>query len=598
MMSIFKKNKIFVLAAIALWLIASSDGKAGECGFNLKKISPSSAHPLIERLRDERFGHSRLRVIIETNKPGDIFGRIESIVPGNIFYFNNFCTTDVSVETIYRLVQLPIIKNIYIMGLASPKDTPCNVSNVIVGIIDRGIDWKSECFTDKTTGKSRILYYWDQTAWQSSGFFSGIPYGVEYTGNQLEQCKTTSDNSIPYDLGHGWLIAAVAAGNPQIKDIHGNQLLKVITIDSPVIPVNISARESSIFDAIAYITGKARQLNAKCVINLSYSKHFGPHTKDHLFTRAIDSLLDESSLLIVAAGNDGKKNIYAEKEFKRKTDMEFKTVKEIPFIDNHPEMFNVEIELWVDKEYEVEITLTSPTGNIYGPVPDGKYESYLKEGNIFIANAVSNEVGNQKGLFISLKAYKNQLPPDGIWNIGLKHSMNHSGGVVRTWITKSGICESNFKIQENEKYLKSVSALAFGKNIISVGSFEIVNNNELKEAPYSNFVQRKRDCNGTKPDMLTFGKVSLMVPEHHYPFIQDGTSVSCALITRLITCIWENKPGLKAQTLKKALQGKAMNLTEYEYRWVGMPQFHLEKAEPIISSLTNKIKEEENKNEI
>lgn len=595
-MGIFKKNKIFVLAAIALWLIAGSHGKAGEQHFYLKKISPPSAHPLIERLEDEKFSNTRFRVIIETNEPGDIF-RIESIDSENRFYFSNFCTADVSVKTITRLVELPIIKNIYIMNLSTPPKKTYNVSNVIVGVIDRGIDWKSECFTDKSTGKSRILYYWDQTAVQSSGFLSGVPYGVEYNRNQLEQCKITSDNSIPYTLGHGWLIAAAAAGNLQIKDIHGNQLFKAITIDSSIILVNISAGKSSIFDAIAYITGKARQLKTKCVINLSYSKHFGPHTKNHLYIRAIDSLLDENSLLIVAAGNDGKKNIYTEKEFKGKTDIKFKTIKEKPLIDNHPERFNVDIELWMNKEFEVEITLTSPTGNIYGPVPDGKYENYLKEGNIFIANAISNEVGNQKGMLISLKAYNDQLPPDGAWNIRLKHSMSHLDGVARAWITKSSICETNFEIHENEKCLKSISALAFGKNIISVGSFEITNNNELKEAPYGNLIKRKRTGKGTKPDILTSGRISLMVPEHHDPFTQDGTSISAALITRLIVYIWENNPVLKSQALKKALQGKTVNLSEYEFQWVGLSQFRLEKAGTIISSLINKSRRK-NKNEI
>ncbi len=223
------------------------------------------------------------------------------------------------------------------MNLSPRGNIPdLDVSNVIVGIIDRGIDWKSECFSDKTTGKSRILYYWDQTVTQSSGFLPAIPYGVEYTGSQLRQCKTTGQNSIPYDLGHGWLIAAAAAGNVQIQDIRTNQLLESITIDSSIILVNTSAGKSSILDAIAYIITKAKQLKAKCVINLSYSKHFGPHTRDYLYVTAIDSLLDENSLLVVPAGNDGKRGIYTEKKFNRETGIKFKTIKDKSLIRNHP----------------------------------------------------------------------------------------------------------------------------------------------------------------------------------------------------------------------------------------------------------------------
>jgi hypothetical protein len=204
-------------------------------------------------------------------------------------------------------------------------------------------------------------------------------------------------------------------------------------------------------------------------------------------------------------------------------------------------------------------------------------------------------VGHQKGVLISLKVYKDKLPPDGTWNIRLKHSMRQFGGGVRAWITKSSVCESHFEIQQNEKCFKTISSLAFGKNVISVGSFKVINNKELKEAPYGNFVKRNRSYKEIKPNVLTFGKVSLMVPEHHDPFVQDGTSVSTALITRLITYIWENNLDLKSQTLKNALLGKAVNLTEYEYQWKGASQFRLEKVGTIITSLINKSRR---KNEI
>ena len=121
--------------------------------------------------------------------------------------------------------------------------------------------------------------------------------------------------------------------------------------------------------------------------------------------------------------------------------------------------------------------------------------------------------------------------------------------------------------------------------------------NELKEAPYGNLIKRKKTGKGTKPDVLTSGNISLIVPEHHDPFTQNGTSISASLITRLIVYIWENNPTLKSQALKKAFQGKAVNLSEYEFQWVGLSRFRLEKAGAIISSLINKSRRK-NKNEI
>ncbi len=197
-------------------------------------------------------------------------------------------------------------------------------------------------------------------------------------------------------------------------------------------------------------------------------------------------------------------------------------------------------------------------------------------------------MSNQKGLFISLKAYEDQLPPDGTWSIRLTHSSRHMFSVLRAWITKSNICETNFETLENEKQLKTVSAMAFGKSIISVGSFEISNNDELKETSYSGLCQRKGAAVETKPDVLTFGKVSMTVPEHHNPFIRNGTSISSALITRLIAYIWESNPTLESRALKKVLQEKAVNLSKYEFQWVGLSQFRLEKAGAIISPLINK----------
>ncbi len=87
---------------------------------------------------------------------------------------------------------------------------------VIIGFIDTGIDYQHSAFLkdDKTT---RILSIWDQSI-DSSNHPSGFLYGTEYKSEEINDALKNEDplSIVPSTdlIGHGTMIAGVAAGSP------------------------------------------------------------------------------------------------------------------------------------------------------------------------------------------------------------------------------------------------------------------------------------------------------------------------------------------------------------------------------------------------
>lgn len=191
-------------------------------------------------------------------------------------------------------------------------DSPLNASytgkNVIVGIIDSGIDWRHEDFrslADPT--KSRILYIWDQTD-TLGGKPVGFSYGTEWTKAQIEDeidgtpagvVRHKDDN--PDAGGHGTHVSGTAGGN------------KGIAPDADIIVVGLDFEHStSVVDGANYIYTKAAELDRPAVINASVGSHYGPHDGSGAESMALDQLITAAPgrAFCASAGNEGSDFIH------------------------------------------------------------------------------------------------------------------------------------------------------------------------------------------------------------------------------------------------------------------------------------------------
>jgi len=183
---------------------------------------------------------------------------------------------------------------------------------VIVGIVDTGIDWCHPDFVDPSTGRSRILYLWDQTMSPIYGEHSPLGfYGVEY-GNAdinaaLGMCNHSLVRSVDTD-GHGTHVAGIAAGNGTAS----GGLYRGMAPEADIIVVKSDGSDPKLIDGVDYVFQKAAALGKPAVVNLSWGGHLDPHDGTSFLDTVLDYLSGSGRILVASAGNEGGDNIHAQ----------------------------------------------------------------------------------------------------------------------------------------------------------------------------------------------------------------------------------------------------------------------------------------------
>lgn len=177
--------------------------------------------------------------------------------------------------------------------------------NVIVGVLDSGIDFTHPDFSDATTG-------------------TRIQYLLEYTqgGGQNEWTKSQIDNN-PGSVtqrdgnggdGHGTHVTGIAAGGGRLNTAMSGiapraDIIFIKGIRDPDSQGGFA--DTDIVDGCAYIFQKAAQLNKPAVINLSLGGHIGPHDGTSLYEQALSGLTGPGKIIVAAGGNEGFDFIHA-----------------------------------------------------------------------------------------------------------------------------------------------------------------------------------------------------------------------------------------------------------------------------------------------
>jgi subtilisin family serine protease len=174
--------------------------------------------------------------------------------------------------------------------------------NVVVGIIDFGIEWRHLDFKNSATD-TRILSIWDQN--KDSIAPTGYSYGHLWSKSAIDagQCKHAANAQ----FGHGTNVAGIAVGNGAVKSEN-----RGIATEAKIIAVSLknnNAWLSNIVDGINYIFAQADSLGLPCVINISVGDYDGSHDGRDASTRMIETTLSKKGRAIVAAaGNAGNLN--------------------------------------------------------------------------------------------------------------------------------------------------------------------------------------------------------------------------------------------------------------------------------------------------
>jgi subtilisin family serine protease len=196
-------------------------------------------------------------------------------------------------------------------------------TNVIVGVVDSGIDWNHLDFVDDTSEgslpyNSRILSIWDQILSATAGESppSSFAYGVEYTQADINAELVASPPGFVRSLdlnGHGTHVAGIAAGDG--SDTDGDQpagTYKGTAPDADIVAVKSTFFDADIVDGVAHVFQVATSAGKPAVVNLSLGSQLGPHDNTNAFETILNGLTGPGRIIVVAAGNDHNDSRHAE----------------------------------------------------------------------------------------------------------------------------------------------------------------------------------------------------------------------------------------------------------------------------------------------
>ncbi|NNF02101.1 MAG: S8 family serine peptidase, partial [Bacteroidia bacterium] len=193
----------------------------------------------------------------------------------------------------------------------SPLSQPYDGKDVVMGVIDSGIDFNHPDFKD-INGNSRIKYIWDHNL--NTGNNPPFPYnyGEQFTDSMINNNQANAH----YDRvnGHGTHVTGIAAGNGLAVN---NYIGAAPACDIIAVSVNFGIPSyntwlSSVADAVSYIYEKADEMGKPCVINISAGTYYGSHDGRDLQAQLIDNLISQKNgrSLVCAAGNAGAAPIH------------------------------------------------------------------------------------------------------------------------------------------------------------------------------------------------------------------------------------------------------------------------------------------------
>ena len=93
---------------------------------------------------------------------------------------------------------------------------------ILIGFLDTGIQYENDAFRN-TDGSSRIVAIWDQSI-NTGPHPEGFIYGTEYTKADIDFALQQENprEFVPQrdEIGHGTMLAAIAAGSEDIQDCY------------------------------------------------------------------------------------------------------------------------------------------------------------------------------------------------------------------------------------------------------------------------------------------------------------------------------------------------------------------------------------------
>jgi subtilisin family serine protease len=352
---------------------------------------------------------------------------------------------------------------------APPNFTGSAGTNVIVGIVDSGIDYTHADFKnpDNTT---RILNIWDQNTAGTN------PAGFAY-GNECTQAQINAGTCGEVDVsGHGTHVSGSAAGDGSATG-NGQPANRMIGMapraDIIVVATNFSS--NGVIDGVNYIFGKATALGRPCVVNLSLGNQFGAHDGSSTLDTSLSALTGPGRIIVASAGNEGATARHAEQLVPPGP---AQTITfNVPAYTASGGAANdfVVIDAYYPATANMTVTLTSPAPAIVvGPVAKGASGSNAASlaGNIYVENGIATTSSGMSNIFIQIYDQNVARPPRaGVWTITLTPVATVASTECDLWLANFSLGGTAATFTSDVENAELIGSPGTGNNIVTVGAF-------------------------------------------------------------------------------------------------------------------------------
>lgn len=407
--------------------------------------------------------------------------------------------------------------------------------NVLVGIIDTGIDYRNPIFR-QADGTTRIKAIWDQSI-QTGTPPDLISYGSEYTEdminqalqqeNPLEQVPSMDTN------GHGTFVSGIIAGGEDeaggfigaapmadilvVKLKQAKQYLKdFYFIDSDEV-----FQETDIMMAIYYLRIQALKRNQPISIYLGV----GTNSGDHAGQGALNQYLNRMNLspgvsISLPAGNEGNARHHFSGMVSNGN--EYQTVE----LNVGADESGIIMELWGQVPNTYAIGIESPYGEVISRIPPRfqnlqTIEFLLERTVIEVAYVLVEELSGKQLIFIRM-----QKPTEGIWRFRVYATGNINNN-FNVWLPIR-----NF-ITDNTYFLQSEPEMTLTEPSTAEGPICSTAYNHVTNSLYFESSRGYTSDGGIKPDLAAPGVdvygPGIMTGTERFPYTRrSGTSIAAA----------------------------------------------------------------------
>lgn len=405
--------------------------------------------------------------------------------------------------------------------------------DVIVGVIDTGIDYTHEAFIYED-GTTKILSIWDQTASEGEPP-ERFRYGVEYTEEQINEALQSDD---PYsivpekdELTHGTYVAGIAAGRARSgTDFSG------AAPDASLVVVKLKPAKKCVMDyylfkegaigfqsndiilASRYLLQKADQLQKPLVMIFAGGTSLSAHEGNSITEQHFNSLGSINGLVTVIPSGDESNTSH---HFRGQLLIDDLTEinMEINVDDNERGFF---VFMWNAAPDRNLVSITSPSGYYTDIIPlesgvKQEITLILEQTQILVEYHVVELLRGEQATFIR---FKNPTP--GIWTITV-HGEQIVSGIFDAYLPLTNFVEKNTIFVSPDPFV-TVTDPGDAFNVVTVGGY-----NDVSGSLYLPSGRGFTRNNLIKPDIVApSAAIRGPIPNNQYGFL-SGTSAGAAI---------------------------------------------------------------------